>query len=756
MGVRRLVLGVLPLVCAVVVLFCLCGVAFGFGGGRVYELVSPVYKGGFGVLDIQAVAPDGEGVIFYSPGAFAGAPSGPEVFDYYARRGAAGWGTVPLMVPAGLAPDVVERDVSPSLGLTLAMGKPGASEEIATEGTQEGFWVHPTGSPDVLEGWEPVGGLLSETPSVPVGIEFKYEGASPDFCHVLFADVSTSLGASSLLPEAAGADLPLYEMDRGCGGEGASLRLVGVRNRLGVHGEPEELESACQPEVGISKYDVTMLSTFNAVADDGNGVFFTSCVGGLSGSYQLFVRLGGGRTVEVSRPFDVGQEFGGCVGGGVPGEVPCDGAATRPAADFVGASEDGSVVFFTTAAPLEPATDKDSRQDLYMARIGCPEGVVGCAVAEEGVTSLTQVSHSPVVGEAAEVQGAVRLAPNGERVYFVARGVLSEEANAEGVVAAKGADNLYVYDSVSGRTAFIAELCSGGQRSGSVEDLACPAGANASDSFLWNEYGGGEEQTAGPGGEYMVFSTYAQLVHGDNDSAKDVYRYDALTGSLERVSVGEDGYDANGNDSAYNALIASGAWGQTQVAHQYESGKRAVSEDGSRVVFRTAEPLSPQAGNGLANVYEWREVAGSSEGEVSIISSGGGEQPVEDAVISPSGRDIFFVTEQGLVPQDVDGAGDVYDARLDGGFPSEPVGAEPCSGEACLGPLSNPAPLLVPGSSVQTAGGNFTTPASKKAATKPKPKKKKTKKGKSKKKKGKARGSRAGRGGRGLRGRGSR
>jgi hypothetical protein len=44
--------------------------------GRAFELVSPIYKGGFGAGRIEAVAPDGDGVMFYSPGAFEGTPAG--------------------------------------------------------------------------------------------------------------------------------------------------------------------------------------------------------------------------------------------------------------------------------------------------------------------------------------------------------------------------------------------------------------------------------------------------------------------------------------------------------------------------------------------------------------------------------------------------------------------------------------------------------------------------------------------------------
>ena len=41
------------------------------------------------------------------------------------------------------------------------------------------------------------------------------------------------------------------------------------------------------------------------------------------------------------------------------------------------------------------------------------------------------------------------------------------------------------------------------------------------------------------------------------------------------------------------------------------------------------------------------------------------------------------------------------------GFPQAPAAAQPCSGDACQGPLTNPAPLLIPGSVSQVPGENL-------------------------------------------------
>src|ERR1700683_1260309 len=133
-------------------LCCATGIASALPAGRAYEMVSPVFKGGFGAPGVEAVAPDGESVMFYSPGAFAGAPAGPHVLDYFAHRGSTGWSTSPSMPPASLIGGLETVDVSPSLEDVLAIGKPGES----FEGTLplEDVLLHPTSLPDGVHGWE--------------------------------------------------------------------------------------------------------------------------------------------------------------------------------------------------------------------------------------------------------------------------------------------------------------------------------------------------------------------------------------------------------------------------------------------------------------------------------------------------------------------------------------------------------------------------------------------------------------------------
>jgi len=688
---------------------------------RHYEMVSPVFKGGFDVELLQAAGANGESVVFRSPGAFAGEPSGHDLSAYLAHRGASSWSTEPFGVPALLAPIInFGPDLTPSMNLALDLGAKGFNPP------EEDLLLHSTVSPGALDGWEPAGTLRTVDEQ---SLFASYDGASASFCHLLL----DTKADEPLVAEAVGVreEGELYEFARGCDGEASSLALVGLNNK---GGEPKLINRECSAALG-SEYYALAASKFNAVSADGAEVFFTVCLSRetVPGSpHQLFVRLGGSRTLEVSRP------LGGCIAGGVPGEVPCDGAANRPSADFVGASEDGSTVYFTTSAALS-ADDNDSGNDLYMARIGCPEAKPGCAVVEHEVTSLTQVSRDPTSGQAADVQGVVRVAPDGSRVYFVAGGDLLSRAQQEALegegrpVPQLGAANLYEYDrGASEATAFVGDLCSGQEHSGAVEDARCPS-ATGSDQLLW---AGGTEshaQTAGTDGNFLVFTTYAQLLATDTNRARDVYRYDAATDLLTRVSGGENGYDANGNREVLEngeplgASIAQGHYGAS-LTERNELNNRAISEDGSRIVFSSAEPLSPFARNGLENAYEWHEQPGD-EGSVSLLSGGSGEQPVKGLVISPSGNDVFFITTQGLVPQDTDGQKDLYDARIGAGFPSPPAPAQPCSGDACQGPLTNPAALLVPGSVSQAPGENLSPLTAPTVKPEPRPKAVKCKKG---------------------------
>jgi hypothetical protein len=610
-------------------------------------------------------------------------------------------------------------DLSPGLDYELTVGSPTVHgyelrEEVAT-------WLRSTALPDTVEDWQ--------GPTDIVGVKghdiaLYYETGSTDLCHA-FMVKNNSFNSAEPIAEAEGSVEEVYEIDRGCNGEKPSIGLVGVDNKQKLIAPLQ-----CHVNVGNRQYGTMADSSYNAVSADASVVFFTACPGVPSPQHpeqhQLFARLGGSRTIEVSRPLEAGQ-FGGCVSEseGVSGEVPCKGAATRQSADFQGASEDGSKVYFITeplassASPFLPG-DTDVSANLYSATIGCPAAKPDCGASEREVTSLSKVSHDPN-GAAAEVQGVLRIAPNGQRVYFVAGGNLlsaAQQTALEGEgrpVPQAGAENLYVYDSSSETVTFITDLCTGREQSSAAEDFRCPS--EESDAPLWTTGGAtaGESQTGGAGGEFLVFSSYGQLTSEDTNAARDVYRYDAVIGEMTLVSHGENGYDPNGSSGLLGSKIAQGHRGGN-LLESHEANTRAVSEDGSRIVFTSGEPLSEGDTNGLVNAYEWHD------GAVSLVSTGSDVEGVGDVTISPDGSSVVFDTVQGLVAQDTDGLADVYVARFGAGFPRLLAERAPCEGDGCQGPLTNPAALLVPTSATAVPEASAPTPG----AVKRKPKVRRT------------------------------
>jgi hypothetical protein len=672
------------------VLGCLAGSAWASAvlpEGRAYELVSPLGKGGYGAGERLKAAPDGESVAFTSIGVFVGEPTNSEAFNrYLSQRGAGGWETRALALPS-----TSEVNTEPPEDFSVDLSK---SLTRARLGQNRGRAVHEA-TTVVYYLSEPDGSFVQASPPLtPKNGEVGtvgYLGGSSDLSYL----VLQVQGGHALLPsDTMEQGEELYGI-AGAGGSSPTLQLVGVNE------EGKVIDTHCETRLGGRG------TRFHAISSDGSEIFFTTntepgegtrCLGNAANPEEIFLRAKGSETVEVSRPLEAQ-----CT------EEPCLSAKTaKPkTAEFRGASEDGSKVFFTTTQPLVNG-DKNTKSDLYEAVI---EG--------EAVNELVQISHDPSVGKAAEVQGVARISDDGSHVYFVAKGVLSTSPNAEGLSAVEGAENFYVSDtSTREPPAFIGELCSGHEESGSLGGVAqCPG--EGSDEPLWEESDEGRPVQSTPDGRFLVFSTFAQLTPDDTDTAADVYNYDAFSGRLTRVSLGEEGYNHNGNNDGFGARLARPDFLQGSVSFQHELESRAISDDGSTIVFATEEPLSPRAVNNRRDVYQWHE------GQVGLISSGTSPEADGEDVITPSGRDVFFTTTAGLVPQDNDSLEDVYDARIGGGLPVLPAPVGGCAGDACQGPLSAEPAFLSASSLTQASGGNLAPPLSgppPKPKTKPKAK----------------------------------
>jgi hypothetical protein len=722
---------------------------------RAYELVTPPYKEGSPV-NLLAVSPDGSRAIVQSVGNFGDAEAAPsnEGSTYELTRTETGWSEVGIDLPQSRFPSDTFLGVSEDLNETLwrarASSQPVEAQDFYIRDAAGALRdLGPTKNPEGTNG-EPGLGLFT-------GFGIVYWGAARDLSHVLFAiDTSPSVEEEALAPKLWPGDKTVPEHGRAslyeytaAGSQGAEPRLVGVENEGPLDGSPHvnegaKLVSECGVNLGAREGNAG--DGENAVSEGGATVFFTAMAGtkGTGSEHcnesdegigppvnELDARVDGEKTLKISSPsYPLAQGHGS---GPEECDATCEGAAPE-AGIFQGASREGSKVFFLTSQPLLNGDEggTGTGQDLYQAEIE-GEG------RDARLARVVQVSHDPNTGQAAEVQGVTRVSEDGSHVYFVARGELATSSNGQAVpfsTAHEGAENLYVHEpdpASPGRyqTVFIAMLCSEAGMSGSVSDSEC----HSSDEQMWNVEGSAPAQ-ATPDGRFLVFSTATDLTAPeDTSTVGQVFRYDAQTGELARVSIGQrrayecpttkaiEGFNCNGNTNTFNVFIGSPAAGRPV----------AISADGAYVVFQSADGLTPGALNGQMESFNKLNSGGEEErqtyfannvyayhdGEVSLISDGldtsatavggaGAESSVRLEGMTPSGGDVFFTTADRLVSQDTDTQQDIYDARIGGGFPA-PV-PTPCQEEACQGP-PGAAPLFgAPPSATFSGVGNLTPP----------------------------------------------
>jgi hypothetical protein len=651
---------------------------------RAYEIVTPVSKNGalfVPVLDGPPVQISGEGsrVIASSLQCLAQSQSCtaaraefgvPFEFD----RNAAGWATTALAPPASVHAEDGQWGASAQTGMALF------SVSVAGQVSDTFYARRPGGTFEAI-------GPLSET--FPYSSIHSTESvATADLSHVIFwgADKQGSW------PTLIGKGEPLFEY---AGTGNSSPFLVDVEG--GEHstktiGDCSELAVPGVRSTGAFLY---------ALSATGEIVYFEVCPGGEEDGAAgggLYARIDGegpaARTVAVSGHAPSGAGLDEC--SGACASSPESGAGLE------GVSEDGSRVFFSSAQQLTNDASEDEGAD---AAQGCTNvrGSGGCNLylyedpQEDG--RLVDVSAGDVSGLGPQVQGVMAVSADGSHVYFVAKGVLAG-ANTEGRQPMEGADNLYMYERdeayPSGRTVFVATL---------PGDEAAGAG-EFREVEQWKKHGKAANVT--PDGEFLVFTSHGALTPDDSRGLgpEQVYRYDAVTGSLVRVSVGEHGFDDDGN---------AGVGGARVVPPNSKIGQPrrdpSMSDDGSVVFFQSPVALAARAlndvplngggsGNDLAqNVYEWEAPGargcGEAAGCIYLISDGqdasesGGSAGATDSSVEllgsdASGDDVFFTTADRLVPADTDSELDIYDARVDGGFPA-PVETSGCEAQGCHG-----------------------------------------------------------------------
>jgi len=220
------------------------------------------------------------------------------------------------------------------------------------------------------------------------------------------------------------------------------------------------------------------------------------------------------------------------------------------------------------------------------------------------------------------------------------------------------------------------------------------------------------EGAAAKGGTVFVFDTNAVLKRGAqtfNNSAgvMQAYRYDSSTQRLSCVSCAPVGAR------------------QSRIL-ETTGGAREIADEGGRIFFATAAKLVGRDVNSVLDAYEWeRAGTGSCRSEereggcVYLISSGRSPYGSFYLESDETGENVFFATREGLLRGDTDESYDVYDARVNGGFPQASSPPE-CAG-SCRAPGVAPV-LSAPLTTAFGPTGNLGPPTESQPPPKPTPK----------------------------------
>jgi hypothetical protein len=691
---------------------------------RAYELVTPTNKGGSGDMFAEEAASGGE----FANNKNTGRPS--ESGDEFLLETEAGFGPFPS---AGSSAYVFQREpqrewtykslASPALGVQSINDKvvfdPAdlssvAFTDLITAPGEGGAQAN------VLDG--AAGGPYT-TLRTDAAFHAKegagrgetvVAGASHDLGHVVLESpfkeacggaVTESLKAGDVLCESDGSgELQLVNEQ-----EGKLLSQCGAQLGAGL---------------GVGEGEGNGGQTHNAVSIDGSRMFLTAPDPSVENSEGKGGCWNGATTNAPQLYARVAQR-------GPSGEVthttirvtePEEGvkASGSYVARYVGASEDGTKVFFVTEGWLTANHPKVHDPELYECElVETEEEAPKCKLTRISASEPENHGASEPAGEVAVVDA---VAAQGGAVYFTANGVLAAGAGAapgdctgtyEGLKVS--CNNLYRYQT---------------ETAGTPAKLTYIATVNAADCLTWGASCAVTPRPfetrayTTPDGRYLLFDTHELAPGtpggGGEATAMELYRYDSLTASLACVSCNPDGMPSSGGigDSAEFTRSAGFVPDAGQV--------RAMSDNGEYVFFDSAEKLVSTADNHTLDVYEWHH------GHVALLSSGEDPTPSFFLGYSPNPQaqteeareagNVFIGTHANLIPmQNTESQGNIFDARScepeSPCIEPPPGGTGQCLGSTCQSPPAAPADptatLLAPPSPV-----NLAPPPPKKIVTK--------------------------------------
>lgn len=624
--------------------------------GRRYEQVSPIDKTGANVqgsIDSVQASREGSAITFFTNTGIPGGEGSQEFPTYLSSRApdASGWSTQGVLPPGSYGPRAHVLGWNEDLSDVY---------DFATPAFGQGKLLRRSSAEGGLTQLGTIG-----APRNP----FSYAGSSADGQIALLESES-----GGLLPDDLSGKQNVYAYDR----ETGAVVLAGVLNPTTSGGQP------AVPPAGVmagsfgwwENEDVTFggargtyfTQAQRAISSDGSRIFFTAEESG-----QLYMRVNPFAPQSAMSSGLCTESTKACT---VRISAPTNGVADpgTPAA-FVGASADGTIVYFLDRGKLTADATGGSGYDLY--RYNAVSG------------ALSDLTLDSADKRGARVEGVLGMSTDGATVYFVAAGELAENTSE----APSGETNLYALD--GGAIHFVARL-----------------GTNSEEALNWiptSRNAGGSVVThtsrLSSDGSALLFRSARQLTNYPNHGSAELYL--VRSGSeITCISCSPSGQAPTG-PSGVQEIPPVGI----KLGRNYSFVTRNLSADGRRVVFDSPDQLVGADENNVNDVYEW-EVPGKGTcteasdaysrqagGCLYLISRGAkgvGGSYFGDADVG--GENIFFFTAQPLVAQDKDGLVDIYDARVGGGIASqEAVPQSPCREEAdCLAPAGGSPPAVLP------------------------------------------------------------
>jgi hypothetical protein len=672
--------------------------------GRAWEQVSPPLKHGASIEltsretpGVAQAAANGKALTYMTTAPLGeNEPEGyrgPEYSQTYSHRSAGGWSTKDLaagnLEATGIRIGEVRQYDFFSTQLESALVQLADAYPLSEQATERTVYRAnglPCGPQPVAENcFEPLVTAENDTAHKALGnsaTNMEIVGSTPDLSHVVI------LSKVALTPETPST--ALYEWTGGqltpisilpSGKTTGTVYLGGAKNPSNYAGEGRMVATAISSDgsrvewnasddlnphlyqrnvpaqetlrvdelqTGVTEppaeVEERLRADFQTASADGSKVFFTDSArltknskapniqkAGELYTPDLYVfepeKPAGERVTDLTVP--TGKEFAGVQGA------------------LVGASEDGSTVYFVANSVLAPGAQRGSCGEaggtgcnLYVVHDG-PEGW-------EAPTFIGHVSNedNPDWGKPTGVEEThlsyktSEVSQNGEYLAFMSNESLTGYDNTDANSAVRD-EEVFLYDRQSGHL-----ICASCNPSG-----AQPVGV----------FDSGQESSEGFG----LLVDRNRIFGGDLNESTDRW----LAGSLPGWSP-------------YSAYA---------TVHQ----PQYLTNQG-RLFFNSSDALVARDTNGKEDVYQYEPVgmgscatANTQEGCVALISSGQSDRESAFLDASESGNDVFFVTTAKLASSDVDTGLDIYDARVCEAAGSEPCPTAvtppppPCSGEAC-------------------------------------------------------------------------